>query len=170
MTWNARRWVGYALAFVAPIAVLAAEAGPAIAQTRPALVRDVDNPALQPQRIGIFTSLASGENYKLTLGPVVPAGKQLVIENASVWALTNDTVKVTGIWLKPVGPSVYILLDPTTNEFRPLTGGLTLAAYNRTLKAYFSPGEQLQVEVFTEGTGGLQLVNVYLQGYYVNVP
>ena len=59
---------------------------PAGAQTRPALVRDVDNGALQPFRTLININLAAGETVKTVNGPVVPAGKRLVIRNVSGYA------------------------------------------------------------------------------------
>jgi hypothetical protein len=146
---------------------------PGVAQAvRAALVRDVDNPALDPVRTPFVVSLQTTEGFKVVDGLVVPAGKRLVIENASVWTFTSGADRITGVWLRPkVNPQlVYILLDPAANEFRTISGNFTVAAYNRPLRAYFNPGEQLTVEVYADGNTGSKSANVYLQGYYVNVP
>ncbi len=139
---------------------------------KPALVRDIDNPALQPFRDYIAANLLSTEFDKIVNGPTVPAGKRLVIENASVWALTSLNDFVTGIWLTvpTASPQTFVLLDPADTERKPISGANAVAAYNRPVKLYFNPGEQLQLHVFTDGTAGPKLVNVYLNGYYVNLP
>jgi hypothetical protein len=105
-------------------------------------------------------------------GLIVPAGKRLVIENASIWTFTSGADRITGVWLRPTINTqfVYILLDPAANEFRQIAGGSTVAAYNRPLKVYFNPGEQLTAKVNADGAGGSKQVNIYLQGYYVNLP
>lgn len=145
---------------------------PTLAQTRPALVRDADNPALQPFRELINANLLSTENTKFVNGPTVPAGKRLVIENASVWAYTSLSDFVTGIWLTVPGatPPTFVLLDPADTERKPIGGGSAVAAYNRTVKLYYNPGEQVQLNVFVDGSAGPRIVNVYLNGYYVNLP
>jgi hypothetical protein len=146
---------------------------PAVAQAvRAALVRDVDNPALDPVRTPFVVSLQTNEGVKVVDGLVVPAGKRLVIENASIWTFTTGADRITGIWLRPkINPQlVYILLDPAASEFRSILGNSTIAAYNRTLKVYFNPGEQLTVEVYADGNSNFKSANVYLQGYYVTLP
>ena len=157
---------GFALRMLFGVVMLATamSVAPAQAQTRPAFVRDVDNPALQPQRIAIFTNLTAAEGSKFTDGFVVPAGKRLVIENASIWAFTQGADRVTGIWLNVKGQSAFILLDPATTETKTLAGGSNIAAYNRVVKAYFNAGETVEASVFTEGTTAGKLVNIYLQG------
>jgi len=141
---------------------------PAEAQTRPALVRDVDNGALQPFRDHIFISVAAGEIFKLVNGPVVPAGKRLVIENVSVWASTPLDVEITGVWLQVAGVSTFALMDPNSTERRD-SGASAISAYNRTVKLYYNPGETIQGQVFFKGLSGTKQVNIYLNGYYVNL-
>lgn len=170
MTPNSRRSMTRVGGLVV-VALVAAGAEAAHAQTRPALVRDADNPALQPERLLISVSLSTSEGFKAVDSITVPAGKRLVIENASIWAFTNHaTSKITGVWLRVKGQLVYHLLDPALNEVRPLGDGSTVAAYNRPMKGYFNPGETVSVEIVAEGTSGTKHVNVYLQGHYVNLP
>jgi hypothetical protein len=146
---------------------------PAVAQAvRAALVRDVDNPALEPVRTPFVVGLQPNEGVKVVDGLIVPAGKRLVIENASVWTFTTGADRITGVWLRPKvnNQLVYILLDPAASEFRTISGGATVAAYNRPLRVYFNPGEQLTVEVYADGSSNFKSANVYLQGYYVTLP
>jgi hypothetical protein len=135
---------------------------------RPALTRDVDNPALAPVRILININLNPGETFKTVNSITVPVGKRLVIENASIWAFSSSAADVvTGVWLSPLNVSHFHLLDPAANEIRNMTGNSAVAAYNRTIKAYFEAGETLQGWAFYDGTNGSKTVNIYLQGYYV---
>jgi hypothetical protein len=145
---------------------------PAVAQTRPALVRDVDNGALQPLRTLINVSLAANETFKTVNGPVVPAGKRLVVENVSVWILTQGTDSATGIWLTAptASPPTYALMDPASTERKNVGGTDFVTAYNRVVKLYFDPGETVQAQVFFLGTSGIKIANLYLNGYYVNLP
>ena len=160
MTWAA----------LAPLMLL--PSAPILAQTRPALVRDVDNGALQPFREAILVSLAQSETSKFVNGPVVPAGKRLVIENVSVWILTQSTDAATGIWLTVPGasPATFALMDPDSTERKSVGPGQFVTAYNRVVKLYFNPGETVQANVFFQGTAGIKLVNLYLNGHYVNLP
>jgi hypothetical protein len=172
-----KRWKNLAW-FAFGISALLVMAGavttvPAIAQAvRAALVRDVDNPALDPVRTPLIVSLQPNEGLKVVDGLIVPAGKRLVIENASVWTFTSGADRITGVWLRPKINSqlVYILLDPAANEFRQILGNNTVAAYNRPLKVYFNPGEQLTAEVYADGNSNVKSANIYLQGHYVTLP
>jgi hypothetical protein len=171
--WKNLLWVALGLSGLLFVAG-AVTTVPALAQAvRAAWVRDVDNSALDPVRTALLVSLETNEGYRAVDGLTVPAGKRLVIENASIWAFTTNPDKITGVWLRPktfLSPPVYLLLDPAASEFRPLAGSNTVAAYNRTIRAYFNPGEQLTAEVFAEGSAGFKTVNIYLQGYYVSLP
>jgi hypothetical protein len=149
------------------IAFVSLWASDALAQ-RPALTRDVDNPALAPVRLWININMAANEPSKIVDSITVPAGKRLVIENASVWAFTSNSAdSITGLWLAPKNVTMFHLLDPTPAEVKPIGGGAAVAAYNRVLKGYFEEGETLEVWAFATGTGGQRIVNIYLQGYFV---
>jgi hypothetical protein len=170
--WKNLAWVALGLSALLLMAG-AVTTVPALAQAvRAALVRDVDNPALDPVRTPLLVSLQPNEGVKVVDGLIVPAGKRLVIENASIWTFTTGSDRITGVWLRPKVNSqiVYILLDPAANEFRQILGNSTVAAYNRPLKVYFNPGEQLTAEVYADGNSGFKNANIYLQGHYVTLP
>jgi hypothetical protein len=38
------------------------------------------------------------------------------------------------------------------------------------MKLYYNPGETVQLQVFYGGTTAAKLVNVYLNGHFVNLP
>ena len=59
---------------------------------------------------------------------------------------------------------MFVLLDPNSTERRVIPGGSFVSAYNRQVKLYFNAGEQVQAQVFTRGSAGTRLVNIYLQG------
>jgi hypothetical protein len=145
--------------------------GTAFAQTRPALTRDVDNGDLNPVRLSTFISVGTTENFKDADVATVPAGKRLVLDNASIWAFTSvASDKITAVWLSVKPGGNFLLLDPAANEVRPLAGGASIAAYNRPVKAYFEAGETVYAQVFADGNASSKQVNIYLQGHYVNVP
>lgn len=145
--------------------------GPAVAQIRAALVRDVDNPALQPFRTQIAVTLLAADSSKTVNGPVVPAGKRLVIENASIWGLTQNADFVSGVWLTVPGanPATFTMLDPASTEKKVVSGSTNIYAYNRPVRLYYEPGETVQAQVFTEGASAGKTVNIYLNGYLVNL-
>ena len=152
-------------------AFVTSSAIPSLAQTRPALVRDVDNGDLSPVRLAISVSLGATETYGERDGITVPAGKRLVIDNVSMWAFTSSAAdKITGVWLSVKPGSNYLLLDPAANEVRTISGGSSVAAYNRPVKAYYEAGETLFAQVFADGTASSKIVNYYIQGHYVTVP
>ncbi len=167
--WKAPVWVAAGVCATLVVGGALSTVPAIAAAARAALVRDADNPALQPVRIPVLTSLEPGQFNEITVAYTVPAGKRLVIENVSVWGLTNNPGHFTGIWLNVQGQTAFLLLNPTTSESRPLEGGSEVIAYNRAVKAYYNPGEVLEVYVFVEGVSNTKLLNMYLQGYLVNL-
>ena len=156
----------FALTLVA--AFVAIHPGTANAQVRAALTRDVDNPDLNPVRITISVSLAATDTYGERDSYTVPAGKRLVLDNASMWAFTSSASdKITGVWLSVKPGGYYLLLDPAANEVRNISGGSSVAAYNRPVKSYFEAGETLYAQVFADGTTSSKIVNYYLTGHLV---
>jgi hypothetical protein len=145
---------------------------PSLAQVRAALVRDTDNPALQPARILIsLTDHATG--FAVAEAAPVPAGKRLVIESAMVILQSfgaNDPQfdRVYAIWLGTSTSGYLATLDPSHNdtifpEFPSYVG------YTRPLQLYMNPGEVPRLEVWSIGGSNDKFTNVYLHGHYVTL-
>jgi ethanolamine transporter EutH len=110
-------------------------AGDALAQTRPALVRDVDQPARQPVVIRKFTSTSSFDAVY-----TVPAGKRFVLEHMSCTSL--DDQLYAGIFLGSLTHSNIVYSVPVIN-----TSGTVLVADGAT-RIYFEPGIVLNLRIF----------------------
>ena len=152
--------------------VVACLAQASVASAQPTLIRNIDNPDLAPARITVKLALEASDEYKEIDSITVPAGKRLVLDQASVWAYTNNASDaITGIWLQVKGKDQFTLLDPTSNEIRTLCSYLpspcSQAAYNRTIKMSFEAGETIHLGVFAEGINDTKNVNLYIQGHYV---
>lgn len=154
-------------------------AAPAIAQAvRAALIRDSDNGALQPVNFRISVNETSATQFRFVDGPTVPAGKRLVVEDISVFGLTPVGTVLTGVWLVNKDGLNFLLVNPTNNEYATATdGSLIEYGYNRPVKIYYNAGDVIQAQIFRDSLtphgaipSGTFLVNVYVHGYYVNVP
>jgi hypothetical protein len=158
-------------AIAAAVVTIGVFAAGAAAQTRPALTRDVDNPALQPFRTGVFVAIPVGSANETVDAFVVPAGKRLVIETVSIWGYGPDTDEFTGVWLNVASatPAAFVLLDPNSTERRVLQGGVFVSAYTRQVRLYFAAGETIQVQVYTKGSTGFRQLNMYIHGYLVTL-
>lgn len=145
---------------------------PTIAQTiRAALVRDTDNPDLQPRaRIFLGLTVEAGQVGGSVEGAPVPAGKRLVIETVSVFGYTPDPERFTAIWLTKNNPDTYMSLDPQPAEgrlFGPGFPGYFLVAYNRNVNFSLNAGESPRIEAYVGSTTQNKFANIFLHGYYV---
>ncbi len=154
-------------------------AAPAIAQAvRAALIRDSDNGALQPVNFKLSVNQTSAAQFVDVDGPTVPAGKRLVVEDISVFGLTPTGTVLTGVWLVNKGGENFLLVNPESGERSVSTDGRTnLYGYNRPVKVYYDAGNVIQAQIYRDSlTPGVAvpsgdfLVNVFVHGYYVNVP
>ncbi len=142
---------------------------PAYAQTRAAVTRDVDNRDLAPVRIRVQVNLAKADPSKEADVFTVPAGKRLIVDQASIWTIANSASDtISGIWLQVKDQPTFTMIGPTDGEFRRLCSGTcNIAAYNRPLATTFEAGEVVHVYVFVEGVNDTKQANIYLQGHYV---
>jgi hypothetical protein len=138
--------------------VLGAAPENANAQAKPALVRNVDEGALQPIQFNLLPgSLTSNQNAAYYQ---VPAGQRLVIEYYSAQAqdLSGGAAAMT---LSTVsnGASVSYIVYVNKNDTN---------AVNQTTRIYADPGSFVQAFAFNNGTtcGGL----IIISGYLVNIP
>jgi hypothetical protein len=110
-------------------------AGDAFAQTRPALVRDVDQPARQPVVIRKFTSASIFEAVY-----TVPASKRFVLEHMSCTSL--DDQLYAGIFAGALSHANIVYSVPVIN-----VSGTVLVADGAT-RIYFEPGSVLNLRIF----------------------
>lgn len=139
------------------------------AQTRPAVTRDIDNRDLAPVRIPILNNLNPAELNREVDAITVPAGKRLVIDQASVWAFTaNKADVISGVWLQVKDKLFFNMISPSPSEVATFCGGTcSIAAYTRSLSMVFEAGETVHASIFTEGSHDVKIVNIYVQGHYV---
>ena len=107
----------------------------AVAQTRPALVRDVDHPARQSVTIRQYTTTGF-------FGPVytVPANKKFVLEHMNCSSL--DDALYAGIFDGTLSHANIVYSVPVIN-----TSGTVLVASGDT-RIYFDPGAILSLRIF----------------------
>jgi predicted CDP-diglyceride synthetase/phosphatidate cytidylyltransferase len=137
---------------------------PAIAQAaKAAMVRDVDNPALQPVQFYLTMNQSGGMPQYIVYLPPVPAGKRLVVETVS---LVDNNPGTTGGVLTVI----------------PTVGGVTSGyavplQYNSTLQVTTGT---LATHLYADAAGGIYLQyrvqnasdpNKYVavSGYYVTL-
>ena len=139
---------------------------------RPAMVRDVDTPALQPFRVTQFCGNTNGDRI-ICQPAAVPAGKRLVIEFVGLYADGGTADPVNWLSVRGGGQSsnsgFAIAPKPTDLVLQP-SGGAYQATFNQLVKLYFEPGETVQVSAFFTNTANSgKNLQVNLQGYYVNL-
>jgi hypothetical protein len=135
----------------------------AVAQTRAALVRDIDTPALQPFRSQTSFSLTALNTQLLVT--TVPAGKRLVLEYIS-WNATN------------VGSAQIVFASLRSSQFGAVqqnfqinpphisvTPGFTLQDGTMPVRVYFEAGEEVWASV--SGTAAGSSITMQLQGFII---
>jgi len=142
------------------VSVFGVAPGTAHAQAKPALVRNVDEGALQPVQFNLLPhSSVSGQNAAYFN---VPAGKRLIIEYYSAQA-QDLSGGASGLTLGTTANGnfgsyiVYVNKNDTN-------------AVNQTTKIYADPGTVVQAYVFNGGgaTSCAALINI--SGYLVDLP
>lgn len=126
---------------------------PLLAQVRAALVRDSDNPALQPAFIG----LSSGGSFPQAFH--VPTGKRLVIEYMSWRGSANAgyvTAQGVDVFSNGIEGTVYVPGSPVSGEN---IGGA---------KVFIMADPN--TDVTYQSAGSIGRAPIYLVGYFVNIP
>lgn len=144
--------------FLIGTAALGAVPSSAKAQSKPALVRNVDEGALQPIQFSLLphssTSSQNAVYYQ------VPAGQRLVIEYYSAQAqdLSGGAAAMTLSTVSNGNNASYIVYVNKNDT----------NAVNQTTKIYADPGSFVQAFAFNNGTTCAGLITV--SGYLVNIP
>ena len=151
----------------------------AAAQTRPALVKDADNPARSPMRIRDTATVPSGfvGSFGIALGNPLADGYRFVIEYVSVECGASGAVQAARVWLSVAeksGPGWYtfhtypVLLTDTI----PIWNGSVSSVGTQSVRWYHDAGQAVQLGISLTGaapSGGITC-QVEVSGYTVTVP
>ena len=147
-----------ATAFLIGITILGTVPSAADAQSKPALVRNVDEGALQPVQFNLLPHSSSSNTNAVYYQ--VPAGQRLVIEYYSAQAqdLSGGAAAMT-LGTTSNGSFASYIIYVNKNDTN---------AINQMTKIYADPGSVVQAFAFNSGStcGGL----ITVSGYLVNIP
>lgn len=141
-------------------------AEPVWAQVRPALVRDIDTPALAPFTASVDYTLCCLNDQRLLT--TVPAGKRLVIDHISYYsageAAGGDELIFGALRNGQFGPLMVIL------EIHPphasATSSFTIQDGSQPVKAYFEAGQEVWVSA-SHNTGGARSLQMRVTGHFI---
>lgn len=167
----------YMLAFLVPALALAAlglAAGEASAQTRPAYVKNVDEPGLVPFRMTfrVTQSDCGCTNCCFVQSETVPAGKRLVIRKVSGYVSLTAFANLGPVTLSQQTPSFDLTLIATMRPtFRTQWNGGDYPAYefNDDVLGYVDAGNKARFAIYTGGSWGFTGGLVSINGYYVGL-
>jgi hypothetical protein len=135
----------------------------AVAQSRAALVRDVDTPALQPFRAQAGLSLNALNTQQLVT--TVPAGKRLVVEYVSWNASNSGSAQIVFAALRSAQFGAIQQYFQVNSPHASATPGFTLQDGSMPVRVYFEAGEEVWLTVSSNTTGSN--VSISLQGFLV---
>jgi hypothetical protein len=133
------------------------------AQTRAALVRDVDTPALQPFRMQTTYILTALNTQQLVT--TVPAGKRLVIEYISWNASNTGSTQIVFAALRSAQFGAIQQNFQINSPHISVTPGFTLQDGTMPVRVYFEAGEEVWATVSGNNTGSN--ISINLQGYII---
>jgi hypothetical protein len=141
--------------------------GEAMAVTRPAIVRDADNGALEPFRVRIEIAISSlTQSVDLV---TVPAGKRLVIEHVSWSASVPTGQQIIFAGLNDQNGNMIAFLNIPV-PIVSLSPSFQVQTSSESVKIYLNPGEVVRfsssITSYQPVTPNLQVV---VHGYYVTL-
>ena len=142
------------------IAAVAATTGIANAQAKPALVRNVDEDALQPFQANLFPH-SSGLNTA-TDSFVVPAGKRLVIEYTS-----GQPQDLSGGY---AGMTLSTTAGGSTVAYIVYVSATNTNQVNQLVKIYADPGSTVQAFSFNNPPASSTAGTLNISGHLINYP
>lgn len=141
----------------------------ALAQVRPAYVKNVDEPGRSPyQQMREFNACAN-QNCQIAFDPV-PAGKRLVVERLTM-LLGVVTTGAPNFVAFGVGFSSNTgnkaIVEPAFVRAGSPLGSVQFWALDREARVYYGPGEIPNVKVFASASFGF-VGNMSLHGYLID--
>lgn len=168
---TARRSVATTAALLGLAALMTLGATEAVAQTRPALVRDVDSQPRSARWVQTLQVLFPTNSFSVTesVVPTVPPGKKLFLQSVNTHTLLTDGQSMMDVRLSIVNPGLVarFSIDQSFQAAatqRHFTGHLEI---NMLLE----PGESLSLFFFRNddlGSPSTNFSNVTLVGYFVD--
>jgi hypothetical protein len=146
-------------------------AAPAIAQTRSALVKNVDEPGRVPYQhaVDFQGSECTTPSFCIVEFPVVPAGKRLVVENITIYVSVAGggvpNLLAFGDFYVTNQGNRYVIAPIFTPSVSIL--GSTFHALDRAVRVYYEPGETPKVKIGASGSFSFTC-NMSLHGYLID--
>ena len=132
------------------------------------LVRDVDNPALQPVQANASCNSNSVDSCEVTIF-TVPLGKRLVIEYVSMGATIPPSQGATLTIDTFAGGAEATHLFPLSPPAVPILG-TTRTFLGQQVRIYADPGKTVLVQALRTSTAGNATFEFSISGYLVNLP
>lgn len=174
MTMNLRSWLVLAAVLAAAGLLLAVTPTTAVAQTRPALVKNVDEPGRMPYQAMVEFN-GGGEptcpipGFCIVSFPDVPAGKRLVVERLTVLVGVTGAGQpnyVTfGDGFVSNGGNIAIVMPNFAPSIEVM--GVTFWALSEVVRVYYGPGTTPKVKLGATANFGF-VANVSLHGYLID--
>jgi hypothetical protein len=155
------------------VVILVVAAPETIAQVRAALVKNVDEPGLNPfsQSFVLSTNACSCTNCCFISTDTVPAGKRLVIQNVSGWFPLSSAANAGYIHLSQGDSGGSTVINTIPPTFRTQWNGGDYPAYefNQNTMAFVDAGKQARVAIFSSASFGSRSGTLTINGYFVNL-
>jgi hypothetical protein len=152
------------------IALLASTA--ATAQTRAALVKDVDSPASQPfaASSGVVNFPAGSSNASSTL-LTVPAGKRAILEHVSCIDFLETGNNFVRMEMRyTLGGVAQRHQFVHTRVGTSLIGSIDVWSFSQPVRLYADAGTILQMAALRRSTTGSGGIECQISGHYVDAP
>ncbi len=152
-----------------------------MAQTRAALVRNVDEPGHQPYELTVefkntecfrnCTSVTFGNLVSLVTGPAIPAGKRFIVLSISAMLAAYNSINSVSLQTAPLAANQNVKWQSFGPFFGvPIQGAYPMYGMSSPAYTTIEPGEPLYIRVSYNSPGaGFLVNNVTLSGYLIDV-
>jgi hypothetical protein len=168
-----RRVTIRSIALIAASLMAALVMAPSFAQTRAALVKNVDEPGRTPYQAAVEFNPGTGcasSSCNFISFPVVPAGKRLVVEQVTILAAVattgQPTVLAFGHSSFSVNASNRAIVTGWVNTGFS-SGGANFWAVDRPVRVFFEAGETPQIKMYASASFSF-VGNATLHGYLID--
>lgn len=169
---TARRSVATTAALLGLAALMTLGATEAVAQTRPALVRDVDSQPRSARWLQILQVQFPTNSFSVTenVVPAVPPGKKLFLQSVNTHTLLTDGQSMQDLRLSIVNPALVARFS-IDQDFQGAGPSQRHFTGHLAINMMLEPGESLSLFFFRTddlGSPAMNFSNVTLVGYFVD--